>query len=433
MKILLVLVEFFRGFHIQLIVAELMFCMLLKPRLKIYQIALVISAYCAIPFIIQYKYFWDGFMVGDWFTFGFIIIMLVSLGIIWVCFKIKTVKELLFYCIAAIVVQHMVYSVGRAISRVLKIEPGLYFYIVIVATFFVIYTLFYFIFVRRLKKDNTAGVRSGYIIAFTFFAFFFVYILSLWTTTMEILTIGSFLFDFFCCVLLLFLHFGMFEWSKMEKENEIMKHLLHVEKEKHTMSVENIELINMKCHDLKYQISALKNITNTEKQKESINELERATKIYDTSVKTDNETLDVLLSERSLQWNKYNINFTCIADGSKLDFMQPSDIYSLFGNALDNAIESVKKIDDEEKRVISLNVFSKGNYAIINFSNYYEHELVFENGLPVTTKSKNGHHGYGMKSIKYLTEKYGGTMSIIAQSELNDVFKLNIIIPIKKK
>ena len=64
---------------------------------------------------------------------------------------------------------------------------------------------------------------------------------------------------------------------------------------------------------------------------------------------------------------------------------------------------------------------------IINISNYYEHNIVFENGLPVTSKSNYIYHGYGMKGIKYLTEKYGGTMSILAD---NGIFKLNIIIPI---
>jgi hypothetical protein len=388
------------------------------------------AAYCTIPFLIKYKYFWEGFMIGEWFTFGFIIIMLISIGIIWVCFNIKSAKELLFYCIAAIVAQHMVYSVGRAISLMFGIEPGMEFYLIIVGSFFVLYPLFYFVFVRRLKRDNTILLRGGYIITFTLFATFIVYILSLWTTMMEVLTIGSFIFDFFCCVLLLIIHFGMFELSKIEKQNEIMEHLLEVEKVKHTMSVENIELINMKCHDLKYQISSLKHLATNEAQKESIREIERATKIYDTSAKTGNETLDVLLSERSLQWDRYDINFTCIADGSKLAFMLSSDIYSLFGNALDNAIESVKMISDEEKRVIGLNIFSKGNYLIINLSNYYEHDLIFEDGLPTTTKSNNGYHGFGVRSIKYLVEKYEGTMSIVTE---NDVFKLNIIIPIKEK
>ena len=428
MNVTQLIIDFFRSFHIQLILAELLFCIHLKPRLKIYQIVLILSAYCAIPIIIEYSYFNQSLMIGEWFTFGFILIMLISVGIIWICFKIETVKELLFYLIAAIVIQHMVYSIGRAIAMSFNISPGTMFFVIIDLVLLVIYPAFYFIFVRHFRKDNTSMLRSGYLVIFTLFAAFLVYFLSLWTTRMEELTIGSFLFDTFCCILVLVLHFGMFEWSKLEKQNEIMKHLLHAEKERHSAAVENIALINMKCHDLKYQIAALKSMATNDLQKENLEELEKATKIYDTSVKTGNDTLDVLLSERSLLWDINGISFTCIADGGKLNFMLPSDIYSLFGNALDNAIESVKKLDDTEKRVISLYISSNGNYVIINFSNYFEEDLSFDEGLPSTTKPQDGYHGFGLKSIKYLVEKYHGTLSIVTQG---NIFKLNIIIPRK--
>jgi len=423
-------VDFFRNFSTQIIIAELMFCLVLKPRLKIYQIIIIVSAFLSLPLVFPNIYFWQAFAIGEWFTFGFIALMVLSLTVIWICFKISTFKELMFYGTAAIIVQHMVYAIGRTISMAIGNENDIYYQMIIVAVFLVIYTLFYLIFVKRTIRDNIAGVKNGYIIAFTFFATFFVYFLDLWTSRNEMPTYASRLLDIFCCVLLLLLHFNMFEKSKLEKEKEIMRHLLHKDREKHSMSAENIEMINMKYHDLKYHLSVLKQTTNIDSQQESINELEMATKIYDTSVKTNNEALDVLLYEKSLFWNKHNINFTCIADGSILDFMRPSDIYSLFGNALDNAIESVSKIDDEEKRIISLNVISKGNYAIINVSNYFENKIVFEDGLPVTTKSNAIYHGYGMKSIKYLTEKYGGTMSIQTNE---DIFKLNIIIPIETK
>jgi fluoride ion exporter CrcB/FEX len=427
MDIITFLVEFFRNFSTQILIAELMFCVLHKPRLKIYQIVIIIGAFLAIPFLIPNFYFWDGFKIGDWFTVSFIAIMLLSIGVIWACFKIPTIKELLFYLTAAIVVQHIVYTTARAVNFIFQIKPGLNSRIVIIAAFLIIYTLFYLIFVRRLRKENTVLVRNGYILAFTFFATFLVYFLNLWTMAKETQIVSSYLLDLFCCILILLLHFGMFEWSKLEKENEIVKHLLQIAEEKHTMSTENIEMLNMKYHDLKFHISALKQMTSIDEQKESIKELEMATKFFDTYAKTGNSTLDVLLSERSLFWNKHNIHFTCIADGSKLDFMRESDIYSLFGNALDNAQESVMRIDDVEKRVISLTIVSRGNFVIINISNYYEHNIVFENGLPVTSKSNYIYHGYGMKGIKYLTEKYGGTMSILAD---NGIFKLNIIIPI---
>ena len=37
--------------------------------------------------------------------------------------------------------------------------------------------------------------------------------------------------------------------------------------------------------------------------------------------------------------------------------------------------------------------------------------LQFKDGLPLSTKKRNrAYHGFGMKSMKHLTEKYGGTL-----------------------
>lgn len=50
------------------------------------------------------------------------------------------------------------------------------------------------------------------------------------------------------------------------------------------------------------------------------------------------------------------IQFTYMADGEKLRFMDAKDIHSLFGNLLDNAIEAMEKIEDKDKRVMELQV-----------------------------------------------------------------------------
>lgn len=235
------------------------------------------------------------------------------------------------------------------------------------------------------------------------------------------------MFDSFCCILLLLLQFGMFEWSKLQKQNEIMQQFLHIEEEKYAMSMENIELINMKCHDLKYQIAALSQIDNRSEQDKSIKEIERAIMIYDMSAATGNEALDLVLAEKSQIFEKYGISFSCIANGTKLNFISPADIYSLFGNALDNAIESVCRIENQEKRIISLNISYRGNCVLIHMNNYNQQPLVFEKGLPVTTKSEKDYHGYGMRSMRYLTEKYAGTMSILSE---NNIFALNFLFPL---
>ena len=107
--------------------------------------------------------------------------------------------------------------------------------------------------------------------------------------------------------------------------------------------------------------------------------------------------------------------------------MKSSDVYSLFGNALDNAIEAVIKLQDKEKRVIGLKVRSAGELISVTLKNFYEGELLLdEEGFPDTTKEDKDYHGYGMKSIRMIVEKYDGDVSILTKE---GVFYLNILLP----
>lgn len=111
-------------------------------------------------------------------------------------------------------------------------------------------------------------------------------------------------------------------------------------------SKETIDLINIKCHDLKNQIAML----GSRIPKEEIEELNHTISIYDTTAKTGNEALDVLLAEKLLLCENKSIHFDYMADGENLSVLKPSDIYSLFGNASYNAIEAADKVEDLSRR-----------------------------------------------------------------------------------
>lgn len=66
--------------------------------------------------------------------------------------------------------------------------------------------------------------------------------------------------------------------------------------------------------------------------------------------------------------------------------MRPMDISALFGNALDNAIESVRKIADPDKRLIHVSVQRQKGFLRIRIENCFEGKIRFENGMPVTSK-----------------------------------------------
>lgn len=108
---------------------------------------------------------------------------------------------------------------------------------------------------------------------------------------------------------------------------------------------------------------------NDKVSSETIREIENAINIYDSVVKTDNEALDIILTEKSLICQKNNIRLTVMADGKQLSFMRIEDIYSLFGNAIDNAIDAVIKLDDLEKRFIRFKVVAQGKILSVHIEN----------------------------------------------------------------
>ena len=196
------------------------------------------------------------------------------------------------------------------------------------------------------------------------------------------------------------------------------------EKERqYNLSKENIELINLKCHDLRHQIRQIGKDKGLSLG--TVGEIESAISIYDAEVRTDNEVLDIILTEKSLRCALDGIALTCVADGHSLDFMEDTDIYSLFGNALDNAIEAVSRLE-KERRNVGVVVRSINNLVSVNVRNSYDGEITLDaDGLPLTTKSDKNFHGIGVKSIRQIAEKYNGTCSV---SLNNGVFNLNVLV-----
>jgi len=132
--------------------------------------------------------------------------------------------------------------------------------------------------------------------------------------------------------------------------------------------------------------------------------------------------------EKGLFCQEHDIQWTCMVNGSKLSFMKIEDIYAVFGNALDNAVEAVLCLAEKEKRVISVQTLEQNQLLLIQIRNYYDQELHFENGLPLTTKCDKTQHGYGMKSIRHIVETYDGILTVQAQ---DGIFMLQILLPVE--
>ena len=215
----------------------------------------------------------------------------------------------------------------------------------------------------------------------------------------------------FYCITLLYLQSALFKKSSMRKELETIQLLWHQQKGQYQLSKETIELINHKCHDLKHQVQAIRAVKDEKERETYLEKIEKSVQIYSAIVRTGNEILDTILTEKSLICENSGIHINCVADGSLLAFMNPVDLYTLFGNALDNAIEAVRKLESKEKRVIDIMLYERQSFLMLQIVNPMCGEVKFEDGLPLTTKAKNGYHGYGMKSMLHTIQKYEGHLT----------------------
>jgi len=227
------------------------------------------------------------------------------------------------------------------------------------------------------------------------------------------------------CLFYLYMQNSIEKRQRVEQELDMIHHLWYCQRDQYKLSQENIDLINRKCHDLKYQIGALRTLKDGVEADKQIREMENAVMIYDSGVKTGNVVLDTVLTEKSLYCEEHHIVLTCMADGTELEFIESVDLYTMFGNALDNAIESVIQQKNKEKRIIQVTVIHEKNLLVIRIANYHEGNIKFANGLPISTKEDKGFHGFGLKSIRYTAEKYGG--GIVCQ-RIDNYFVLQILL-----
>jgi sensor histidine kinase regulating citrate/malate metabolism len=232
----------------------------------------------------------------------------------------------------------------------------------------------------------------------------------------------------FAGISMLYAHLLQCSEAKTRRELEAVQNVLQSQYQQYKQWRESINLINYKYHDLKHQIQFLRNEQDAEIRNDFLNQMEDEIKTYELQNKTGNTVVDTVLTGKNLYCDKHGITLTSVVDGGLLEFMNAMDICSIFGNALDNAIESELKIPNKEKRLIHVTVSQQKNFLMIRFENYFEGDLKYSEGILATTKKEKGFHGYGIKSIKYTVNKYGGAVGITAE---NNWFDLKILIPIQ--
>ena len=209
--------------------------------------------------------------------------------------------------------------------------------------------------------------------------------------------------------------------TRLQNENQVLQLLITKDRQQYQLSKRAGEKIQMKYHDIMKRTNA-QGIVDYEE----LSEMDGDKEVLFSMYYTGNHALDIVLGEKCLQCEREGIRLICTADGTAIDFMKSYHIYSLIGNALDNAIESLTGSTRAEVKEIELSITKQRNMCVITISNYAENVNFGSDGLPLTTKKDAATHGYGVKSMKNVVESYGGEISITFK---DNVFTVKAVIP----
>lgn len=422
------ILSFLQNFCVVLISLELLLCWHLPKRrgfwLRLLAVPTFIFVFCkeSSPLMLWREY---GLFtkipflsVGGIMNFGFVIIFFCSVLVMMFCFRVSFIR-LLALCAAAYLEQNVTFHFNLFFRHLIfgGSNEGLGYRLFSLLTIAAVMACLYLFLVRRLKRSPDVACDYKFSIAFTFIMLIMVSLFSYWIYYTDEYNYLLGIFILLCNCLLLVLFYSAFLRAKTDAEKRKMEEMLRMGAWQYETYKQNIDLINRKCHDLKHEIAVLRGISDNAERESYITELENAIMFYDTKIKTGNEVIDILLSEKSIRCKQNGIKFSCIADGAALAFMSPSDLSVLFGNAVDNAIEA-ELAEPEGERRISVNVSRKDALVTVAVENYFSGRLESgKDGLPATSKQDKAEHGFGLKSIRFIASKFGGAMQAVHEGD----------------
>ncbi len=187
---------------------------------------------------------------------------------------------------------------------------------------------------------------------------------------------------------------------------------------------EEEERVRRAYHDMKNHLLILQaQVEDSQEIRRSIERLQEEIEGYEAYCHTGNDFLDVVIRDKIRAARSRNIDFQEMIRFEDGSFMEPLDISTIFGNALDNAIEASEKMA-ESMRLITVKAARIHDMMVIAVENNMQPDTpVYER----TSKKDTLMHGFGIANIQSAAERYGGQCTTKAG---DGKFVLKVVIPI---
>lgn len=221
--------------------------------------------------------------------------------------------------------------------------------------------------------------------------------------------------------------------ARINKDNEIKTKLLLSEqkanlyKQNIISSNSQIETIKLLKHDMKNNISCIDALIEEENYDEAHNICHSLTNKYTsigTIVNTENYLLNAVLNVEIEKAKSYGIPVKLSITNDLKMFKNSTDIISLIGNILDNAISYLSK-NKVKNNEINFSTGYEGSYSVIKCRNNILDSVLFNNPSLKTDKKDKDNHGKGITIINSIAHKYNGDVII---KERNKEFIITVIL-----
>lgn len=232
-------------------------------------------------------------------------------------------------------------------------------------------------------------------------------------------------------IVLILLFRQILKENKLKSQNELIQNKLDMQYKNYLNIQESHMKVKKLYHDINNHICCIDNLKNNSSEiDEYIRNLNDEIKEFKCIYNTGNMILDIIINEKSKVCTNKGINFTCDINFSKVNFIKPIDVSSIFDNILDNAIEACDKISNEKiDKYIRIKGTIIKSFFIIKCENSKVNSVKIYKDILLTDKIDKFKHGIGIQSVKSSLEKYNG--EILFEDEKNK-FMINIYIPLNQ-
>lgn len=183
-------------------------------------------------------------------------------------------------------------------------------------------------------------------------------------------------------------------------------------------------------HDMKNHLLAIQELArkgDCRSIETYVQGLQQQSSGYEKRVRTGNGVLDGLLNEKLREADEMQVTCTVAVDFRPAAFMKDVDVCTIFGNALDNALEACGKVEPPGARFLRLRSDVAAGCLFVTLQNSYAGTLKFQGGVPVTTKGRANLHGFGLSNLRRAMETYGGEVQIETEDQC---FTMTLILPL---